>query len=144
MLVGSFQRKIKQLNSQLHFIASSDQTKPIALYKITDNSIEHICGTDRNDVPEFSFYDKKGHIVKSGWRRTLTILIKKHLINKKKAEYLFSAVLDGRKRGYIIEESAIDRALRQATIQLDEGFDMKKDDMFDIAAMIRKERDHAC
>lgn len=144
MLVGSFQRKVRQLNHQLHFIAASDQSKPIALYRITDNNIEHICGTDRNDVPELSIYDSKGHIIKAGWRRTLMILLKKKLISKNKAEVLFSTVLDGRKRGYVIEESPIDRALRQATIQLEDGIDMKKDDMFDIAAMIRKERDHAC
>lgn len=144
MLAGVFQNKIKKLNHRLYFIASSDTSKPIALYRISDNNIEHICGTDRNDVPEFPIHDKKGHILKGGWRRTLMILLKKKLINKNKAEILFSTVLDGRKVGYTIEESAINRALRQATVQLDEGFEMKKDDMFDIAGMIRQERDHAC
>lgn len=145
MLAGSFQRKVRQLNPQLHFIASSDVTKPIGLYRITDNNIEHICGVDRNDVPEFAIHDKKGHIIKAGWRRTLMVLLRRKLISRNKAEILFSTVLDGRKLGYKIEESDVDRALRQATIQYDDGgIDMKKDDMFDIAAMIRKERDHAC
>jgi hypothetical protein len=144
MLVGIFQNKIKQLNPKLRFIAVNDESKPIALYYITDSNIEHICSTDRNDVPEFALHDKKGHIIKGGWRRTLMILLKKKLISKNKAEILFSTPLDGRKRGYVVEESDIDRALRQATIQLEDGIDMKKDDMFDIAAMIRQERKHAC
>jgi len=145
MFISNFQNKIKKLNKQLHFIAPTNLSKPIALCQITDNSIEHICGTDRNSTPEFPIYDKKGHIFKSGWRRVLMILLSKKLINKNKAEILFSTVLDGRKKPYQIEESSIDRALRQAAIPYDkDGIDMKKDDLMDIGAMIRKEREHAC
>jgi len=145
MLAGSFQNKIKKLNKQLQFISSNDSTKPIGLYRITDNSIEHICGTDRSEIPEFTVYDKRGHILKGGWRRVLMILISKKLINKTKAEIIFSANLNTIKRDLTIEESSIDRALKQAAIFYDDGgIDMKKDDLIDIAAMIHKERNHAC
>lgn len=148
MLIGSFQSNVKRLNKNIRFLASGSN-KPISLCLVKGDEIEHICGTDRNETPEFPIYDKQGHIVKSGWRRVLMILLQKKLISKPKAEILFSTVLDGRRKAFVIEESSVDRALKQAAIPYDDGgLDMKKDDLMDIAAMIRQERDkertHAC
>jgi len=142
----SFYSKIRKLNNHLQFIAPSDESKPVALYYINGNKFEHICGVDRHNlVPEFPIYDKQGHMIKGGWRRVLMILLQKKLISKTKAEILFNTVLDGRKKAFIIEESSINRALKQAAIPYDDGgLDMKKDDLMDIAAMIRQERTHAC
>lgn len=144
MFIGNFIQKIRKLNRKLCFISASDTAKPIGLYQYTDNNINHICGVDRGFIPEFIVYDKKGRIIKGGWRRVLMILLQKKLINKNKAEILFRTVLDGRKIKSIIEDSDVDRALKQAATPNDKGIEMKRDDLMDIAAMIRKERTHAC
>jgi hypothetical protein len=145
MLVGIFHSYLRILNPKIKIFAVADTTKPLGLYLVTDNFIEHICGSDRNEVPEFTYFDKKGHIIKSGWRRIVEILIDRKLVNKSKAEILFSAVFDGRKREMVIEESDIDRAMKQAFTVLKSGnenhIESKHDDIMDIASMIRKERE---
>lgn len=141
MLAVNFQHKIKQLNSHLKFYGSSDKTKPLALYLVEDGEAEHICGVDRNELPEFTEFDKKGHIVKAGWRRTLKILIQKGLVSRRKAEALFGISMDSRKKpSEAVIEDRIGKAINDFSWMSKDGLTMKKDDIMDISKEIRKEK----
>jgi hypothetical protein len=144
MLAGTFQQKVRRLNSSLRFIACANENRPIGLYRILDNDIEHLCGTDRNDVPEFSSYDGKGHILKSGWRRTVEVLIGRGLVSKNKAEIEFGTTFNKKNTKNVIEEDPIMRAIRQYSSPTKDGIEMRRDDVMDIAREIKKEKSNAC
>lgn len=90
MLAGDFARKLRKLNSKLRIYCGDDKSKPAGLYYIHGGQYCEICGVDKNYVPEFIISDSKGHIVKSGWRRVVNILVNKRLVDKRKAEKVFN------------------------------------------------------
>lgn len=58
-----------------------------------------ICGVDKGDIPERVIYRNDGTMAKSGWRRTLKILIDKHFVDRRKAEKVFGYCYESRKSG---------------------------------------------
>jgi len=89
VLPGDFERNLKILNKSLRIFAGSDNSKAAGLFTVIDGEYVQICGVDKNTVPEYPIYDKYGHILKSGWKRVLNILIKMKYINKFKALSVF-------------------------------------------------------
>lgn len=115
MFPGDFQAKLRKLNKNLFILCGNDDSKPAGLYlKFYDEPI-HICGVDRNDIPEFTISDSKGHIIKAGWRRTLNILISKRLIDKKEAQNLFRTELKRGVKHIEIEQDPTYRAMAEIT-----------------------------
>jgi hypothetical protein len=102
MLSGDFQRKLKKLNRNLHIYCGNDDRRPAGLYwskyqmGIESNPEDHveICGVDKNYLPELPIVDENNHLVKGGWRRVLVMLIARKLVDKRKAESLFSTGFD--------------------------------------------------
>lgn len=117
MLAGDFQHKLKKLNKNLQII-SGDEKYPAGLYLMFYGEPVHICGVDRNIIPERTISDGKGHIVKSGWIRVLKILIAKQFIDPNKASSLFGIGRDELYKGYRHIEIAKDptyQALEEIT-----------------------------
>lgn len=114
MFAGDFLRNLKKLNKNLT-VFSSDERYPAGLYLMFYGEPVHICGVDRNHVPEFTVTDSKGHIVKSGWRRVLSILISKGLIDKFKAQRTFHTELKKANRHINVEQDATMRAMLDIT-----------------------------
>lgn len=115
MLSGDFLRKLKKLNKNLTVFCGDDDTKPAGLYLMFYGEPIHICGVDRNFVDEFPHTDEKGHIVHSGWRRVLNILIAKRLIDKHEAEKVFRTGIKRLNMAINIEEDATYRAMKEIT-----------------------------
>lgn len=138
MLAGTFQQKIRSLNKNLVFMAVENKDKPVALYYKENNDLRHICGTDRDDVPEFSLCDRKGHILKSGWRRTVELLIGQGLVSRYRAQKLFGAVFDKRHGEFVIDPDPIQKAINDFSKPTKTGIEMKRDDIMDISKAIRE------
>jgi len=104
MLVGDFARKIKQLNRDLKIACGNDDSRPASLFYVDRYGEEvSICGIDKNYVPEWPEYNPNGSFKKSGWRRTLKILIGKGLIDKYKAQRLFRVDLNYKQPKYSVK-----------------------------------------
>lgn len=85
------------MNPQLKIWCGNDDSKPAGLFHIKQGEYTEICGVDKGDIPERVIYNLDGTIHKSGWRRTLNILIKRRMIDKKKAERVFNYVYETKK-----------------------------------------------
>ena len=117
MLSGEFERKLRKLNPSLKIWCGDDYSKPAGLFYIRNNEYIEICGVDKNNVPEFTIWDNKGHIVKSGWRRILEILIPRKLIDKHIAERVFNTYFDCPNALPYIEEDYIYKKIKEAQRQ---------------------------
>lgn len=102
---GVFYRKLRQLNPNLKIWCGNDDTKPAGLYYVKQDEYTEICGVDKQEVPEHTVLGDKNKIVKSGWRRTLRVLIKAKLIDQNKAEKVFNCSLDTSRRKVRIRPS---------------------------------------
>lgn len=131
MLAGDFRHKLKKLNKNLE-IFSNDERYPAGLYLMYYGEPVHICGVDRNFIPERSTIDEKGHIIKSGWLRVLKILIHKQLIDANRAASVFGTGRDELFKGYKhieIEKDPTYRALEEITrrrMEKKDGYMMDK------------------
>lgn len=161
MLSGDFARKLKQLNKNLRISCGDDPKRAACLYYSVYNmgvdedetDYVEICGIDKNEVPEWLILDETNHIVKSGWRRVLNILISRKLVDKRKAENLFRTSFDKAVRIPINRDTdpiltAIRQAeemnlMRKAASRLPADVAKKTyrtDDLMDIGRMIHKQK----
>lgn len=70
----TFKGILKVLNPNLRICAFENSTRLAGLYLYGDSLYEDICGVDKNRVPPYAKFDDAGHVVESGWRRTIWIL----------------------------------------------------------------------
>ena len=112
MLAGDFFRKLKKLNKKLKVYCGNDDSKPAGLFMIHNREYTNICSIDKNFVPKYTIVDKKNHILKGGWQRTLKILIAKKLVNKKKVKQLFGSIDNYRPPTYATEVASIEQGIR--------------------------------
>ena len=76
MTSGDFLRKLKLMNRRLNICAFDNSDRLAGIYYICPiEGVVDICGIDKNNVPEYPTYDSRGHVIKSGWRRALKILL---------------------------------------------------------------------
>jgi hypothetical protein len=93
MLSGQFERKLRKLNHRIRVYAA-DSARAAGIFVVSPaGEYTEICAADKNFVPEFMTYSADGRIVKSGWRRTLKILIARGLVRKEQAEKEFGTKL---------------------------------------------------
>lgn len=138
-----FERRVHRLNPNLHVWWGGDENRPGSLYMIVAGEVIDICGVDKYDTPENIIYDKTGHIIKSGWRRPLLILLARRLINQKKTEVVFKTKF---KRGEVVPVHKIDdpifRAIRaaeeRAMYKHGKNKGLLRDDIMDLSKEIHK------
>jgi hypothetical protein len=106
------------VNPNLRIFCGDDNSKPAGIFRWKRNEIQdemgaydHICGIDKNEVPEFAFVTENGSILKSGWRRVLRILIANRIIRQRDAERVFGANLSGRGKTIVIPTRGPKRTL---------------------------------
>lgn len=133
MLSGEFERKLRKLNSRLRIYCSNDNSKPAGLFQVVNGEYIEICGVDKNFIPKLTVWDNQGHIVKSGWFRILKLLFSKNLINKNKAESLFSFHFDNYNNTFQIESKPLDKKIEQAK----QSGKWHKDDLAEIGSAIK-------
>ncbi len=89
MLSGDFGRKLRKLNKHLRIYYSNNETKPAGLYYLEQGEYIPVCGIDKNDIPRHAIANEQNKIIKSGWQRTLRVLIDKGLATRRAVEKIF-------------------------------------------------------
>lgn len=89
MLSGEFERKLRILNRKLRIFCADDADKPAGIHVLTPSGWDQIIGCDKNWVSERAEFDEYGHMLRSGWRRVLRILIQKRFVDRRHAERVF-------------------------------------------------------
>lgn len=76
MLASTFLGKLKKMNRRLD-VCSIDNSPNLAgiYYRCPKEGILDICGIDKNFIPEYPEFDSRGHVIRSGWRRSIKILL---------------------------------------------------------------------
>lgn len=72
-----------------------------------------ICGIEKNDVPEFSEYNKYGKMLKGGWRRALKLLLSLKLIDRHRSYKYFGHWDEHREPTYTVEQTEVDKAIAE-------------------------------
>lgn len=93
MLAGDFQRKLRKVGPKLRIFCGNDDRRAAGIFHVIRGEYTEICGVDKNILPEYSIREDNGNFIMGGWRRPLRILIKKGLIDRSKAERVFSTHL---------------------------------------------------
>lgn len=105
MLAGDFARKIKKLNRNLKIACGNDSSRPASLFYVDRQGHEEsICGIDKNIIPEWPVMNPNGSYHKSGWRRTLRVLIGRGLVDRYEAEKLFRTDLNYKRPRQVIKK----------------------------------------
>lgn len=92
MLSGDFAKKIKKLNPRLRICSLEGSKYAAGLHYIDPyEGYISICGVDKNYVPERTEVDKVGHILNSGWRRVVNILLARGLTTRERVKRVFGA-----------------------------------------------------
>lgn len=85
MLAGDFLRCLRRLNPKLRVCSLEGSNYAAGLYYIDPyEGYIAVCGVDKNYTPERCEVDEVGHILKSGWRRVVNILLARGLTSKDK------------------------------------------------------------
>ena len=108
MLSGDFIRKLKKLNRNLRIWCGNDDSKPAGLYYVDNNEYIPVCSIDKNEIPRYTIANEHNKIIKSGWQRTIRILIHHGLTTRKEAEKVFGP-LDSCKVVIHKESDEVDR-----------------------------------
>jgi hypothetical protein len=92
MLSGDFAKKLKQLNPRLRICSLEGSDYAAGLHYVDPyEGYISICGIDKNYVPERTEVDEVGHIIKSGWRRVVNILLARGLVTREKVKKVFGS-----------------------------------------------------
>lgn len=94
MLAGTFQSKLRRLNSNLRIYCGDNSARPAGIFHVVRGEYTELCGVDKNEVPEHSIFDANGAHIKGGWRRALKILIKMGLVDRRSAQKVFRTNLN--------------------------------------------------
>jgi hypothetical protein len=90
MLSGDFAKKLKRLNPRLRVCSLEGSQYAAGLHYIDPyDGFISICGVDKNYVPERTEVDEIGHILKSGWRRVVNILLARGLTTQERVKKVF-------------------------------------------------------
>lgn len=120
MIYCTFYKKLRQLNPRLRIFGDDGApTRPWGLYVLSPFGGErkHICGISKTGGMVYELTERRwdGYILRQGWRRVLKLLINANVVDKKKAESVFSTSFEGnRGKGLIIEKDPITRAMEEA------------------------------
>ena len=90
MLRGEFQHKLMKLNPGKLRIYCGESDKMAGLEYCDDGEgWIKICGVEKSELPEYTIYDNKGHIVLGGWRRPVMLLYRMGLVSKERVQKYF-------------------------------------------------------
>lgn len=87
MMSSDFQRVVRKLNPKLRICSLENSQYAAGLYYIDPfEGYVAVCGVDKNYVPERTEVDEIGHILKSGWRRVVNILLARGLTTRERVK----------------------------------------------------------
>jgi hypothetical protein len=98
---GTWLRCLKVLNPKLRVCSFEGSNKLAGLYLINrQGEWEDICGVDKQFVPPYATFDDGGHIIKSGWRRVMWILLEHGYTTREQVKKVCNGFFDSRARAY--------------------------------------------
>jgi len=119
MLYCNFYNKLRKLNPRLRIYGDdSAPNRPWGLYVVGKNneSLTHICGISKNGGMVYELTERRwdGYVLRQGWRRVISILIKQNLVDKKKAGHEFSTAFEKSNNKLVIEKDPLTKAMNEA------------------------------
>jgi hypothetical protein len=97
MLSGDFQKAVRKLNPKLRICSLENSKHAAGLYYIDPyEGYISVCGVDKNYLPERTEVDEIGHILKSGWRRVVNILLARQLTSREKVKKVWPSFFEQR------------------------------------------------
>lgn len=125
MLSGDFERKLKKLNNRIRVFCGNEDIRAAGIYVVTkEGDYLEICATDKNWVPEYPIFRADGGYIKTGWRRTLNVLISRKLFTKEQAQKVFSYRIEGNRKPVrpVVQQRSLAKKLDDLGVKvLDEG-----------------------
>lgn len=95
MLSGDFQKAVRKLNPSLRICSLESSKNAAGLYYIDPfEGYIAVCGVDKNYLPERTEIDEVGHILKSGWRRVVNILLARKLTTQEKVKRVWPSFFE--------------------------------------------------
>lgn len=95
MLSGDFVRCLHKLNPKLKVCSLNNSSHAAGLYYIDpEEGYVAVCGVDKNYLPERTEVDQVGHILKSGWRRVVNILLSRGLTTREKVKRVWPSFFE--------------------------------------------------
>jgi hypothetical protein len=95
MLSGDFQKAVKRLNPKLRICSLENSDHAAGLYYIDPfEGYIAVCGVDKNYLPERTEVDEVGHILKSGWRRVVNILLARGFTTREKVKKVWPSFFE--------------------------------------------------
>jgi len=150
MLYCTFYQKLRKLNPRLRIIGDdAAPARPWGLYEVGKwgEKLTHVCGISHAGGSVYELTERRwdGYILRQGWRRVLTLLIKAGMIDKKKAASEFGTSFEGnRGRGFTVQKDPLTKAMDEARARGLAKTGVEKyvelDDLVDIHRMREKYR----
>jgi len=95
MLSGDFQKAVRKLNPSLRICSLENSNHAAGLYYIDPyEGYIAVCGVDKNYLPERTEVDEVGHILKSGWRRVVNILLARKLTTRERVKKIWPSFFE--------------------------------------------------
>jgi|WetSurMetagenome_2_1015567.scaffolds.fasta_scaffold1081100_1 hypothetical protein len=95
MLSGDFLKVLRKLNKKLRVCSLENSKHAAGLYYIDPwEGYIAVCGVDKNYIPEQTEVDEVGHILKSGWRRVVNILLARKLTTREKVKQVWPSFFE--------------------------------------------------
>ena len=119
MIYCTFYQKLRNLNPRLRIIGDDGApNRPWGLYQVGKwgESLEHVCGISHAGGSVYELTERRwdGYILRQGWRRILSILIRKGMIDEKKAAHEFGTSFEGtRGKGLVTQKDPLTRAMEE-------------------------------
>lgn len=97
LTTGTWLRVLRGLNPNLRVYCGNNDSRLAGLYLINKHGeIEDICGVDKSYVPCYTSFDDGGHVVKSGWRRVIWILLTHNFTTREQINRVCRGFFDSR------------------------------------------------
>lgn len=95
LTTGTWLRVLRALNPRLR-VYCGESNRLAGLYVVNHGEVEDICGVDKSYVPCYTKFDDGGHVVKSGWRRVIWILLSIGYVNRQTVKRVIPGFFDNR------------------------------------------------
>lgn len=101
LTTSAFYQVVRKLNPNFRVACGNDESRLAGLYLLKEGGVhaEDICGVDKSYVPAYATFDVGGHIIKSGWRRVIHILLAHRYISLSDVKKVCPGFFDSRAMG---------------------------------------------
>jgi hypothetical protein len=96
MMSGDFARILRRLNPKLKIACGDRKDRLAGLYTVERGECVPICGVDKNYVSAYTVFDNGGHVIHSGYRRVVWILLGHGYTTRRLVQSIWPGFFDSR------------------------------------------------